>query len=123
MMQNEKDKLLVLFENESRWCQGVEARDERGKPVHYNDERATAWDVVGGLCFLFGWDRACKLFVQVSQQVTGLKRGYGLRNREMAAMASLQDFNDKRGTTYDLVMERLRDIRVYCRRLAPLVGS
>lgn len=123
MMQDEKDKLLALFENESRWCQRVEARDERGNPVHYNDAAATAWDVAGGLCFLFGWERACQLFVQVGQQVTGLKRGHGLRNREMAAMASLQDFNDKRDTTYDLVMARLRDMRVYCPRVARLAES
>ena len=123
MMQYEKDKLLALFENKSRWCQHVEARDKRGSPVHYNDERATAWDVVGGMCFLFGWERACKLFAQVGRHVTGLKRDQGLRNREAAAMASLLDFNDKCDTTYDLVMARLRDMRVYCRKLAPLAGS
>ncbi len=120
MMQDEKDKLLALFENRNRWCQRVEARDARGNPVHYDDERATAWDVVGGLCFLFGWDRACKLFVQVGQQVAGLRRGHMVRNPEMAAMAALLDFNDKRDTTYGLIMARLRDLRVYCRKLGPL---
>ncbi len=120
MMEDEKDKLLALFENEGRWCQRVEARDQRDNPVHYNDARAAAWDVVGGMCFLFGWDRACKLFVQVAQQVTGLKHGHATRDREMAAMAALQDFNDKRDTTYDLIMARLRDVRVYCRKLGPL---
>ena len=123
MMPGEKDKLLTLFENESRWCQRVEARDKRGRPVHYNDERATAWDMVGGMCFLFGWDRACKLFVQVSREVTGLKRGRVVRDPAMSAMGSLQDFNDKRDTTFDLIMERLRKMRVYSRRLAPLAGS
>ena len=123
MMQDEKDKLLALFENESRWCQHVEARDKRGNPVHYNDERATAWDVVGGMCFLFGWERARKLFGQAGRDITGLKQRNGLRNLEIAAMASLQDFNDKRDTTFDLVIARLRDMRVYCPRLAPLAGS
>jgi hypothetical protein len=120
MMQNEKDKLLALFENESRWCRRVEARDARGDPVHYNDEAATAWDVVGGLCFLFGWERACTLFVQVGRHITGVKRGHAHRDVEMAAMASLQDFNDERDTTYDLVMERLRDMPVAHQKRAAL---
>lgn len=123
MMQDEKDRLLALFEEESRWCQRVEARDKQGRPVHYSDGRAAAWDVVGGMCFLFGWDRACKLFVQVSRQVTGLKRSRLVRDPEMAAMASLQDFNDRCDTTFDLIRDRLRDMRVYSRRLAPLAGS
>ena len=123
MMQHEKDRLLELFENESRWCQRVEARDGRGHPVHYNDAAAAAWDVVGGLCFLFGWDRACKLFVQVGRQVTGLKRGYVTRDPEMAAMASLQDFNDERGTTYEVVMARLQSVRVSGPRGARPPGS
>ena len=120
MMQHEKDRLLALFENESRWCQCVEARDERGDPVRYNDATATAWDVAGGMCFLFGWERACKLFLQVDRDITGLKQRNGLRNREIAAMTSLQDFNDKDDTTYDLVMARLRDLRVYYRKPASL---
>jgi hypothetical protein len=123
MMQDERDRLLALFEDESRWCQRVEARDKQGHPVRYSDERAAAWDVVGGMCFLFGWDRACKLFVQVSREVTGLKRGRVVRDPAMSAMGSLQDFNDKRDTTFDLIMERLRKMRVYSRRLAPLGGS
>ena len=122
MMQYEKDKLLALFEDENRWCQCFEARDRRGNPVRYNDKAATAWDVVGGMCFLFGWERACKLFLQVSRDVTGLKRGPGLRDREMVAMASLQDFNDQRDTTYDLVMARLREMRVYDRQPSPRTG-
>ena len=122
MTQNEKDELLTLFEKESRWCQHVEAKDERGRPVYYHDKKAAAWDVVGGMCFLFGWERACKLFLQVSRDVTGLKRGPGLRDREMAAMASLQDFNDQRDTTYDLVMARLREMRVYDRQPSPRTG-
>jgi hypothetical protein len=120
MMQDEKDKLLTLFENESKWCQHVEARDKRGNPVHYSDESAVAWDMVGGLCILFGWERACELFVQVERRITGVKQGHGLRDPQMAAMASLQDFNDKRGTTYDLVMTRLREMPVHDRKVPEL---
>jgi hypothetical protein len=120
MMQYEKDKLLALFEDENRWCQCFEARDRSGKPVRYNDKAATAWDVVGGMCFLFGWERACKLFAQAGRQITGVKRVAGLRDHEMAAMASLLDFNDRHDTTYDLVIAKLRDMRVHCRRLPPL---
>ncbi len=122
MMQYEKDKLLALFEDENRWCQRFEARDGKGKPVRYNDKAATAWDVVGGMCFLFGWKRACKLFAQAGRQITGVKRVAGFRDHEMAAMASLLDFNDRYDTTYDLVMAKLRDMRVHCRKLPPLAG-
>jgi hypothetical protein len=123
MMQNQKDKLLALFENESKWCQRVEARDAHGNPVHYNDEAATAWDVVGGLCVLFGWERACTLFVQIGRHITGVKRSHACRDAEMAAMTSLQDFNDEPDTTYDLVMERLRDMPACHPRRATMVSS
>ncbi|HOW70263.1 MAG TPA: hypothetical protein PKY77_06630, partial [Phycisphaerae bacterium] len=43
------------------------------------------------------------------------------RDWEMAAMASVQDFNDGCDTTYDLLMERLRGVRVHCRKLPPPV--
>jgi len=120
MMQYEKDRMLALFENESRWCQSVEARDERGNPVHYNDQAATAWDVTGGMCFLFGWGRACKLFAQVGRHVTGLQRRRDLCDRVMTSMVSLQDFNDSRDMTYDRVMAKLRDMPVYRREASVL---
>ena len=116
MMQHEKDELLALFENEGKWCQLVEARDRRQSPVHYSDATATAWDVVGGMCVLFGWDRAFSLFVQVGRHIAGVQRCRTRRDREIAAMVSLQDFNDRCDTTYDVIMERLRTMPVYCPR-------
>lgn len=116
MMQHEKDDLLALFENRRKWCQGVEARDRRGSPVCYSDATATAWDMVGGMCCLFGWDRAFSLFLQVGRHFTGAQRCRTRRNREIAAMVSLQDFNDRPDTTYDVIMERLRTMPVYCPR-------
>jgi hypothetical protein len=115
MTQDEKDKLLALFERETRWCQHVEAQDDRGKPVHYCDKEAVAWDVVGGMCFLFGWERACKLFGPVARHVSGLQRYLTYGDWEMAAMASLQDFNDQGDTTYALLLARLRDVPVHRR--------
>jgi hypothetical protein len=120
MMQHEKDELLALFETESKWCQRVEARDGRGGAVHYRDATAAAWDLVGGMCFLFGWERACKLFTQVGRHVAGMQRCRARRDREIAAMVSLQDFNDRRGTTYDMVIEGLRRVPVYCERVSSL---
>lgn len=122
MMQHEKDELLALFESERRWCQLVEARDRRGSPVRYSDATATAWDVVGGMCCLFGWDRAFSLFVQVGRHVAGVQRCRTRRDREIAAMVSLQDFNDRCDTTYDVMIERLRSMPVYCPRPSPSVG-
>lgn len=122
MMQHEKDGLLALFEKESKWCQDVEARDCRGSPVRYSDGTATAWDLVGGMCHLFGWDRAFSLFVQVGRHITGSQRCRTRRHREIAAMVSLQDFNDRSDTTYAVIMERLRTMPVYCPRPTPSAG-
>ena len=123
MMQYEKDKLLALFEDENRWCQRFEARDRSGKPVRYNDKAATAWDVVGGMCFLFGWKRACKLFGPVTRHVSGLQRYWAARDSEMAAMAFLKDFNDKRDTTHNLIMAKLRGVPVENRGRSLLARS
>jgi hypothetical protein len=122
MMQHEKDELLALFENRRTWCQGVEARDPRGSPVCYSDATATAWDLVGGMCRLFGWDRAFSLFVQVGRHITGAQRCRTRRDREIAAMVSLQDFNDRPDTTYDAIMERLRTMTVYYPRPSLAAG-
>jgi len=123
MRQDEKDKLLTLFEKQSQWCKHVEARDKRGQPVHYDDKTAVAWDLVGGMCFLFGWERACALFKEVERHVSGLQRCRAARAPEMAAMAFLKDFNDKRDTTYNLIMAKLRDVPVQNRGRSPLAGS
>ena len=123
LTRTEKDELLTLFEKESRWCQHVEARDERGQPVHYHDKKAVAWDVVGGMCFLFGWERACKLFEPVARHVSGLQRYQAARDPEMAAMVFLKDFNDKRDTTHNLIMAKLRGVPVENRGRSSLAGS
>lgn len=123
MMQHEKDELLALFESSGKWCQRVEARDRRGNPVHYGDATATAWDIVGGMCFLFGWDRAFSLFLQVSRHFTGSQRSRTTRNREIAAMVSLQDFNDRHDTTYEEVIDKMRGMPVYCPRPSVSAGS
>jgi hypothetical protein len=122
MKKDEKDKLLALFEKKSRWCQHVEAQDKRGNPVHYRDEDAVAWDLVGSMCFLFGWERACELFKEVGRHVGGLQRCRADRDPEIAAMVSLKNFNDKRDTTYDLIMATLREVKVYRRGRAPLAS-
>lgn len=116
MTQAEKERLLTLFASKSAWCQRFEARDARGVAVRYNDEHAVAWDVVGGMCLLFGWERASELFEQTGRQIAGAKRGAGLRNHAIAAMATLLDFNDRYDTSYDLIMSRLRNLRVHCQR-------
>ena len=93
MTQDEKDKLLDLFSARGRWCQDAEARDASGSPVHYSDEAAVAWDITGGMCRLFGWERACELFIHAADS-TGQAGDAGPRDRAMVAMGALQDFND-----------------------------
>ena len=120
MLQNEKEKLIALLDDQRRWCQEAEARDDEGNPARYDDENAAAWDIVGGMCHLFGWRRARQLFGQVCRHLVGRPRCQPSSDPEMAAMASLQDFNDERGTTYELIMARLQEMPVWRRNHAGL---
>jgi hypothetical protein len=114
MIQDEKDQLLALFDDERRWCRGVEATDQHGEAVHYDDGHAVSWDLVGGLCHLFGWKRACKLFEPVSRYVARRRHQcWPAQQLAMAAMSTLLDFNDDDSTTHETVMIRLRELPVY----------
>ena len=110
MTQDEKDRLLDLLDNETKWCQEADARDGQGDPVHYDGETAVAWDIVGGMCRLFGWDRSCELFATVAQHVAGPRPEHPHQDQGMRAMAAVQDFNDDPNTTYESVIAKLRDI-------------
>jgi len=116
MIQDEKDKLIALFADETRWCRGVDAADQHGRAVHYNDENAVSWDIVGGLCHLFGWRRASELFSSISRHLTGKHLAAApLENQRITAMSALLDFNDDDHTTYGLMMTRLRELPVWHR--------
>jgi len=116
MMQREKERLIELFADKRRWCQQVEARDAAGTPVCYRDERAAAWDLVGGMCLLFGWERARRLFPHVERYVARRhRRRAGLPDYQDVAMTTLLDFNDQCDTTYAVIVTRLREMPVYYR--------
>lgn len=112
MLNDEKERLILLLDDERRWCQDAEARDRDGNPVRYDDETATAWDLVGAMCHLFGWPRARQLFQQVCRHLAAGVGGRVSRDPEIAAMTCLQDFNDERSTTRDMIVGRLRGLRV-----------
>jgi|CXWL01.1.fsa_nt_gi hypothetical protein len=115
MIQDEKDRLIALFDDESNWCQGLDAADLEGQSVHYDDKQAVSWDLVGGLCHLFGWKRACNLFEPLSRHIAH-RRPTGLpsfKNAEIAAMSALLDFNDDDDTTHEIVMDRIRNLPVW----------
>ncbi len=86
---------------------------QHGEPVRFDDEAAVAWDLVGGLCHLFGWSRASKLFVQIIRRITGPSYRWTSQDRAMAAMRALQDFNDRQETTYETIVATLRDMPVW----------
>ena len=113
MMSNEKTQLLSLFSEEGRWCQGAEAVDRDGNPVRLSDETAVAWDIVGGVCHLFGWQRARKLFVQLQRHICGRQKTHYNRDEEMAAMAALLDFNDASETSYEKVVATFEELPVW----------
>lgn len=115
MMPDEKAQLLTFLEHESRWCRDAEAHDAKGDAVRYDDAAAVAWDVTGALCRLFGWRRACVLFGQLDRHIHGKRVtiGWPARDSEMDAMAALQDFNDRVGTTFEMMRERIESMPVW----------
>ncbi len=114
MMPDEKNRLLALFESEERWCQQAEARDERGAAVQYDDPAATAWDVTGALCHLFGWRRTEVLLGQVERHISGSKRHYRYNEDPViASMLALQSYNDRPDTTFDALRSQLETMPVW----------
>ena len=112
MIEDEKDRLLDLFADEQRWCQHAEAMNQEQDPVRYDDESAAAWDLVGGLCYLFGWPRARQLFGELEGHIVGRPGTASDLDADIAAMTALVEFNDARDTTYDKVMATLRELEV-----------
>ncbi len=117
MTRNEKDRLLSLFLLPTSWCKEMEACDSSGEPVHYDDPSAVAWDLTGGTCFLFGWDRARQLFPQLERHVLNGRRSALAPNAAIASMVALQEFNDRAETTHSMLAERIRTIPVWTRVL------
>jgi hypothetical protein len=112
-MLHEKQQLLSLFDSEAKWCQGSEALDPQGNPVRYNDGAAVAWDLVGGMCHLFGWSRARELFGQLNRHIAGRQRPSPNRDDEIVAMAALFDFNDRGNTTFQRIVTVLEGMPVW----------
>ena len=104
MLPDEKDKLLALFDSDKRWCQDAEARDEYGSPVKFNDPSATAWDITGAMCCLFGWKRACTLFGQFERHIHKNVRLQGVnRDAAIESMVTLQAYNDRPDTAWEVI--------------------
>jgi hypothetical protein len=116
MLLEEKERLLSLFDCEDRWCQNAEARDAQGEAVHYDSDAAVAWDLVGGLCWLFGWARATELFGQVSRHILGRHRSTRYAQTAITAMAALVDFNDDSNTDFPTILGKLQGLPVATRR-------
>jgi hypothetical protein len=120
MLQGEKERLLALFADQRHWCQEAEARDEAGRAVHYDDSSASAWDITGGMCFLFGWHRALELFPQVDRHIHDDKRSrWWVTDHGIASMAALQDSNDDDHTTFEMVRAWLSSMPVWSEHRQP----
>ena len=115
MTPEEKDRLLFLFENETKCYRDAEAHAANGDAVWYDDTQAVAWDITGALCQLFGWHRACVLFEQVDRHIHGkhLTMAWPPRDSELEAMLALQDYNDQPTTTFEILRGRLEAMPVW----------
>lgn len=114
MMVHEKDRILELFNDESRWCRTSEASDVAGRPVQFDSPAAVAWDLAGALCQLFGWKRATVLFGQLDYHLTGRKRRYRYdQDPIIEPMIALQDYNDRDDQTFEAIMSKLRTVRTW----------
>ncbi|MCB9853422.1 MAG: hypothetical protein H6819_10035 [Phycisphaerales bacterium] len=101
MTQDERQALLDLLDEESRWCRDFEARNVNGQSTCFDSDDAVAWDLTGAICRLFGWERACALFGQFDRHINGKHTPVLLsRDNGIGAMVSLQTFNDNPETTY-----------------------
>ena len=115
MKKEEHQQLLDLFESPQKWCQGSEARNAQGEAVPFDDPTAVCWDLVGGLCHLFGWPRACALFGQIHKHV--LDPSLPTKPiKDLDAMRGLLDYNDAGATTYEQVVSTLREMPVWRER-------
>jgi len=117
MLRDEKEKLLAFFESDRRWCQDAEARDANGRPVKFHDPMATAWDITGAMCHLFGWTRACTLFGQLERHIhkrrrllRGLSRGAAIES-----MVTLQAYNDRPEIVFEVVVTLFETMPVWTR--------
>ncbi len=113
MTPDEKAQVLALFDEAHRWCQDSEARDGAGNPVTYNDENAVSWDLVGGICHLFGWKRGSQLAGQIHRHIT---KGVAARFApcsEAASITALLDFNDDAAMSFDQFVSTLRAVPVW----------
>lgn len=113
MTSQERDRLLSLLLDGRRWCQSAEARRADGQAVNYSDPDATAWDLSGAVCHLFGWRRARELFVQIDRQVH-VEDGAGpvAGDAAIAAMVGLQRWNDDPGTSHPDLLDLLERLPV-----------
>lgn len=110
MTEREKKDLLDLFAIAANWCQETEARNWEGNSVRYDDPSAVAWDLTGGTCRLFGWDRAMELFPFMERHIVGRKPDQNAANPGIASMVNLQEFNDSTDTSFDILHLRLQGL-------------
>ena len=114
MLPDERDKLLAFFESDGRWCQNAEARDTHGSPVEFHDPLATAWDITGAMCCLFGWKRACTLFGQLDRHIHKRKRLHGFnQDAAIESMVILQAYNDRPVTTFEVILTLFETMPVW----------
>lgn len=110
MTQYEKERLLSLFSVPDNWCQEVEAKDFSGGCVPYDDPRAVAWDLTGGVCRAFGWDRALEIFPVLERHMLDRQTSPDAQNPAIASMVALQEFNDQPSTSYDELVSKLQSV-------------
>ncbi|MCO6435638.1 MAG: hypothetical protein J5J06_00950 [Phycisphaerae bacterium] len=114
MMAEEREQLVRFFDEGRCWCQHAEARNASGDPVQYDDPDATAWDLTGALCRLFGWQRATVLFGQIERHLEpGKHRMHYLRDEIVDPMCVLQQFNDRDETAFADIIEQVQSIPLW----------
>lgn len=115
MMPDEKEQILALLSQQQRWCTKAEAFDADSNAVAYDDDNAVAWDLTGALCRLFGWHRACTLFVQIDRHIHGKRSKFiwPVPDLEMDAMRALQEYNDNPDVSFDVIRQQLESMPVW----------
>jgi len=114
MLSHDQGKGSELFRSGTCRCPNAEARDASDGPVKFHDPLATAWDITGASCRLFGWKRASTLSGQFERHLHKRKRHPDFnRDATVESMLTVHACNDAPGTTFNGHLTMLMAIPVW----------
>lgn len=93
-------RMRVIFEDKSKWCKGVSAKDANGVVTYSSGETAVQWSLGGAVCFVSGTDyRAIFKYGRLLNPVPEFSINLGVRLfKELDKTLSMNTANGHIGT-------------------------